>query len=289
MGTICSSIFNKSYVHFRFTDKIVTHPQLGELMVVQDDITGNLLHGIKVDTDTLVIKDQALLERHQLLTHGNVLRFEGFKKLTNNEYVALFESYECTLEEEIQRRKAKNKPFTEQEILGILQNVTAALTYFQNKDIYHGQVTSENILKKGDEYKLLDLVLFEKHASTYQLVRENPDESKVRLLSPELKDALANQEASPNFKKYKQDIYSLGIIVLDAMILEVNDSISNSDKFKQATRFYSEFLIEVVTKMVQESELLRIEAATCNKIVENMYYGFTVTENSEQVYSEIDF
>jgi len=251
-------------------------------MVVQDDITGNLVYGVKVDTDTLVIKDQALLERHQLLTHGNVLRFEGFKKLTNNEYVALYESYECTFEEEIQRRRAKNARFTEQEILGILQNVTAALTYFQNKDIYHGQVTSENILKKGDEYKLLDLVLFEKHSSTYQLALENPDESKIRLLSPELKEALANHESNPNFKKYKQDIYSLGIIILDAMILEVNDTYSISDKFKQATRFYSEFLIEVVTKMVQESELLRIEAATCNKIVENMYYGFTVTENSEQ-------
>jgi len=251
-------------------------------MVVQDDITGNLVYGIKVDTDTLVIKDQALLERHQLLTHSNVLRFEGFKKLTNNEYIALYESYECTFEEEIQKRRVKNARFTEQEILGILQNVTAALTYFQNKDIYHGQVTSENILKKGDEYKLLDLVLFEKHSSTYQIALGNPDESKVRLLSPELKEALANHESNPIFKKYKQDIYSLGIIILDAMILEVNDTYSISDKFKQATRFYSEFLIEVVTKMVQESELLRIEAATCNKIVENMYYGFTVTENSEQ-------
>jgi len=283
MGTICSSIFNKSYVHYSQTDKVVSHPVLKEFLVFQDVITGNLVFGKEINLNNLKIEDPARLERHQLFAHANVIKFEGFKKNDEVNYLALFESYESTLQQEIQERCAKNSKFTENEILGVLQSATAALAYFQKKDIFYGQLRPENLVKKGDEYKLLDMVIFNETKTTYEQIIDGDNEVSHRFLSPELNEALSNGVASPEYEKYKQDIYSLGIIILDAMTLNADASVSISEQFEKASARYSQPLLDLVRQILDNDVKKRMDAVSCNRIVENMYYGFPISDESDPV------
>jgi len=282
MGTICSSIFNKSYVHYTQTDKVISHPVIKEFLVFQDVITGNLVFGKEIILNHLKIQDPERLERHQLFAHANVIKFEGFKKNDEVNYLALFESYESTLEQEIQERCAKNLKFTENEILAIFQSVSAALSYFQKKDIYYGQTRPENIVKKGDEYKVLDMIIFNQTKTTYeQLFEGNSNETSHRFLSPELGKALSQEITTPQFEKYKQDIYSLGVIILDAMSLNTSSDIP--EKIQIAASRYSPQLLDLVRQTMETDIKKRIDAVSCNRVVENLYYGFPISDETDPV------
>lgn len=102
----------------------------------------------------------------------------------------------------------------------------------------------------------------------------------MRLLSPELMKALDNNDMDPEYEEFKQDIYALGVIILDAIVLDT--AIALPRKFQLAAD-YSKSLMQVLNQMVEVNPFERIDAVSCSKVIENIYYGFPMSDETGPV------
>jgi len=261
----------RSFSDYQRTNKSIFHPILGEFLLVQNHATGDVIIQKKVHVNQLEGANQTLLRTNLLLSHPNIIRFEGYEKNTSSEYFTYFENFECTLKQEIQNRALSNTRFTEKEIISLLRNISSTLAHLQGNRIVHGQIRSETIVKVGSEYKLLNMILFGNYKSTYQQALEEMRKTQIRHLSPQLQDALFNKIVDPVHEGYKDDVYALGVVILDVMTLSLDSAMPVTEKLKQATQIYSKSLISLINKMMENIMSLRLDCIACNTVIENMY------------------
>jgi len=270
MGELLSKS-SRSFADYQRTDKIIYHPILGEFLQLQNRDTGDVVIQKKVNQSQLEGANQTLVRTNLLLSHPNIIRFEGYEKSTNSQYLTYFENFDHPLKQEIQMRATSNTRFTEKEIISLLRNISSALSHLQGNRIVHGQIRSETIVKVGSEYKLLNMILFGNSKSTYQQALEEMRKTQIRHLSPQLQDALFNQIVDPVHEGYKDDVYALGVVILDVMTLTVDSAVPVAEKLKRATEIYSKSLISLTNKMLESIMSLRLDCIACNTVIENMY------------------
>ena len=262
---------SRSFEKFSPTNKNIYHPFLGEFPLLQNNETGETIIQKKIDINQLG-GNKSILRTHLFLSHPNIIKFEGYEKQAkDNEYSIFFESFDCTFKQEIQRRASTNTRFTEKELIAFLRSISSALAYLQGNRLIHGQIRTETIVRSNSQYKILNLNIFGNYKSTYQQALEEMRKTQIRLLSPQLQEALFNKIVDPVHEGYKDDVYALGVVVLDAMTLSVETGIPVAEKLARATQIYSKGLISLINKMLENIMSLRLDCIACNTIIENMY------------------
>jgi serine/threonine protein kinase len=61
------------------------------------------------------------------------------------------------LDEEIDERIKRGKKFTEKEIISIFKQMVSVLSCLQKMNIAHRDIKPQNIVKHGENYKIIDL------------------------------------------------------------------------------------------------------------------------------------
>ena len=279
MGDLLSKS-TRSFSEYQPTNKTVSHPILGAFPVFQDPNTNNRILQKKINPNQIDSAKKQVLRANLLLSHPNISKFEGYDELSDNECLVFFEYFDFTLKAEIQKKASEKTRFTEEELVQFIRNTSAGLAYLEEKRMVHGQIRVENIVKVGQQYKLLNMTTFGNYKSTYHQALEEMRRTQIRLLSPQLQDALHNKIVDPVHEGYKDDVYALGVVVLDMMALCTDSSIPVADKLKKATEIYSKPLINFVKKMLEHIMSLRFDCISCNRYIEEVYVGMGQNRNS---------
>lgn len=166
------------------------------------------------------------------LLHPNLLKVLGYNSKKEDLFCAdffkislFFESFETDLEKEIYRRHEANAPFTETELRCLLDSVIAAGAFLQTNQVHHGDIRPFNIfITKNREYKLCDNSLFHSVYNPAYFGLVEGLEAKSHFPSPQIfKHYNARQGKATDFNAYKNDVYGLGVSVLNAATLEKVD------------------------------------------------------------------
>jgi len=272
MGDLLSKS-TRSFSQYQPTNHTVSHPILGSFPVFQDPSSGSLILQRKINPNQIDSAKKQLLRANLLLNHPNISKFEGYDELSNNECLVFFEYFDCTLKAEIQKKSSEKTRFTEDELVHFIRNASAGLAYLEEKRMVHGQIRVENVVKVGQQYKLLNMTTFGNYKSTYHQALEEMRRTQIRLLSPQLQDALNNKIVDPVHEGYKDDVYALGVVVLDMMTLCTDSGMPVADKLKKASEVYSKPLINFVKKMLEHIMSLRFDCISCNRYIEEIYVG----------------
>jgi len=272
MGDLLSKS-TRSFSQYQPTNHTVSHPILGSFPVFQDPSSGSLILQRKINPNQIDSAKKQLLRANLLLNHPNISKFEGYDELSNNECLVFFEYFDCTLKAEIQKKSSEKTRFTEDELVHFIRNASAGLAYLEEKRMVHGQIRVENIVRVGQQYKLLNMTTFGNYKSTYHQALEEMRRTQIRLLSPQLQDALNNKIVDPVHEGYKDDVYALGVVVLDMMTLCTDSGMPVADKLKKASEVYSKPLINFVKKMLEHIMSLRFDCISCNRYIEEIYVG----------------
>ena len=192
----------------------------------------------------------------------------------------LMEAAICDWEMEIISRKKRNKYYTEEELLYILNNLVGTLAYLQQKNISHRDLKPQNILYFGNnEYKICDFGEAKLNEDKQYKIKEkesnfNFDDSKQTIRGTELymspilfKAVKFKPNSLTTYNSFKSDVFSLGLCFLNASCLDttiiykireildmqkiiniVNDYLSNR---------YSQNYINLLLYMIQIDEKYR--------------------------------
>ncbi|MDB2562566.1 Sel1-like repeat-containing protein kinase family protein [Sulfurimonas sp.] len=114
------------------------------------------------------------------------------KKMGGQFYLLMDYTNELSLEKLI-----KKEIYSEEKAQSILFRMLDSLEYLKTKKIIHGNVKAENIMKKGNEYYLIDFDIAKIHSSMKTVHIQSDDD----FTAPEIYEGIQD---------YASDIYSLG-------------------------------------------------------------------------------
>lgn len=135
---------------------------------------------------------------------------------------ALFEFTERTLENEISERNIQKRRFQEKELWSILASCIVGLSHLQKHAIKHQALRSSTILISQEGIiKIFDPIATgcQNNYDTLIGKRSTPH----IYLSPELADALQLEAGQPHVHAYKSDIWTMGMIILEAGLAQYQD------------------------------------------------------------------
>lgn len=163
--------------------------------------------------------------------------------------LVLFEYFEMTLKDEIQRRKSKKLYFSDKDILNLIDCVLSALILFDQKSIDHEDVCPSTIyLTPNQIYKLNDIQFLTEGLNAYKKFFMGAKEPNECYLSQELLNNLKHRCLVPeNYIKQKSDVFSLGMTVLEAATLKSMKDCYDFDEFKLKTENISSYIEELRT------------------------------------------
>lgn len=244
---------------FNSTLKKLHHPTLGEFEVLQNS------HREKILQTTLPLKN---LKHYETINSNNIITL----KATNNQENIICEYFDITLQEELQQRIQTNKKYTQQEILHFLQNTSSAIAHLQQYRLVHGAIKCANIVKVGQEYKLLHPALFKelKAPIDEKLHKISLDNNKT-IITPDMLRAYHREIIDPVHEDHKDDVYALGLVVLDMMALHMEAPVPILKKLEQISFTYTPRLVRLVKKMLEDVLTLRIDPIACNLYVEKIH------------------
>ena len=210
--------------------------------------------------------------------HDNILNIHGICiRVYDSTTFALFvlmDLGERDWEVEINKRFKERNYYTEEELIHILRQLTSALVYLQKREIAHRDIKPENIILFHDNdnnneiiYKICDF------GEAKEKIKVNSKHKSIRgtdyYMSPILFKGLIKEEKFVRDNAYKSDVFSLGICMIIACILDFNfinkiRNIEEQDKMDKIIREnlenrYSNKLIQVLLKMVIYCEKDRID------------------------------
>ena len=178
--------------------------------------------------------------------------------------IIVMEAASSSLEIIIKLRRENNLPYTESQILYILREILKPLSKMHEKNIAHCDIKSENIVlvvknSEGSEffYKLID----------FEGVNKDDNDESIPTFtffyaSPETLSTLWLNSKKYPLNRVKSDIYSLGIVVLEMLDVDIPSIIQdNVDKIwltraqeilKKAESLKSDYKIlgEILPKML---------------------------------------
>ena len=221
--------------------------------------------------------------------HENILDVYGISVVISEENLfflyALMDLGECDWEQEVEKRKNSQRYYTEMELISILKQLVSALAFLQKRNIAHRDIKLENILlfpKKVQNsripekiYKICDF------GEAKKRIKYNTIHNTVRgtdyYMSPELLEGLNNQKDYVKNNPHKSDVFSLGCCMIIAATLDYEfiDYIRNTNKQEEINEviksslinYYSEKLINIMSKMVVYDEKQRIDFIDLERLI----------------------
>lgn len=239
--------------------KHVLHPFLGEFQVLENP------QGIKILQKTLCLENTST--RYEAVTSPYIIQL---KALTPTDIRC--EYFDMTLQEELQQRIQSNQKYTQQEILRFLQNISSALAHLQEHKLVYGAIKCANIVKVGQEYKLLHPVFMEElKAPVTEKLPKISLQNNTKIITPDMLRAYHREIIDPVHEDFKDDVYALGLVALDMMALHLEVPVPIPKKLEQISFAYTPHLIRLVKKMLEDVLTLRIDPIACNLYVEKIY------------------
>ncbi|CAD8101105.1 unnamed protein product [Paramecium sonneborni] len=179
------------------------------------------------------------------------------KELCGNFYRIqwIYEFHSHTLQDNILHRKKKELPFSEIEIINLLETILQGFQILKSVSIRHGYLQPKHIIQKtkSQNYCISDIKFITK-MTEYQEALQNIDSIQQCFLSPELLKELqkGNQE---NSSYEKNEIFSIGLILLNCMLLEYPE-IYDLQNFAIKQQKLQEYL-NIVQQRYQSAQIVR--------------------------------
>ena len=249
------------------TSEVIHHPVLGAFSVIQNPQGQKLL---RKHLPTLNL-DVAEYDRYLTIEYPRILEFKAIMPNTTSGYSIYSEYFNGTLREEIEQRFLNKTPYTELEILSILQNISSSLSFLQFIKIYHGGIKSSSVVNCNGDYKVLNPALFKASTQEHTKFKPNLPNSKTRIITPEIRNAFYREAIDSVHENYKDDVYGLGLIALDLMTLQVDPSIPIEKRLERSSFSYSSTLVKFVKKMLENVLTLRLDPVACNSYIEQIH------------------
>jgi len=265
--------FLQTLPNYHPTHETISHPTLGSFIVLQDNQGTKVLQK-HIPFEQVLSIDTALFDQYENLSYNRIIQLKGFTEELNKQkpgYQVYYEFFNETLKDEIERKASEGSHYSELEILKILQNISSSLSYMQAAKIHHGDIKSVNIVKAGNEYKVLNPALFGKTQVLPQVPRPNFPKNYTRIMTPDIRHALHRDVLDSVHEDYKDDVYGMGLVALDLMTLRVEPSIPVQKRLEQANFFYSNTLVRFVRKMLEDVLSLRLDPVSCNAYIEDIH------------------
>ena len=204
--------------------------------------------------------------------HPNIMKIYGIciRMLDQTTYAlyVLMELSRCDWDKEIKMHLMKKIKYTENELINILRQLTAALLFMQQSaKISHRDIKPQNVLLFEDGiYKIADFGEAKEAKISKQV---NTLRGTELYMSPALYSGLKNERNDVNHDPYKSDVFSLGFCFLYAAVLDLEllyqlRDINNSKKLneilqKQLKGKYSQTFINVLSHMMEIEESERFD------------------------------
>ena len=214
--------------------------------------------------------------------HKNILSILGISKkiLDDTTYCMyiLMEVAKTDWEKEINERQMKNKFYSEDELINILNQLTSALVYLQKNNISHRDIKAQNILVfENNIYKIADF------GEAKQFKRKNDILSTLRgtelYMSPLLFNGLQKRIFDIKHNPFKSDVFSLGMCLLFASTLRIKNLCKIRDcvddvklqiyLMKVVSQKYSLKFVKLLNQMLCNREESRPDFYELENILEN--------------------
>ena len=215
----------------------------------------------------------------------------GFIKILGDKFIPLYD-YKCYCnyyiimelgerdwEKEIQLRFLHQKYYSEYELIQIIYQLVKTLSLMQRYNVSHRDIKPQNILIINGIYKICDFGearIIDGNGLVIQHVR-----GSQLYMSPILFYAYNHNVSQVLHNTYKSDVFSLGMCILLAATLsgytlydirEIID-INTITKiiFNTLNKRYSKNIINLIIKMLQIDENLRMDFIELEKFISNIF------------------
>ncbi|EGR27196.1 protein kinase domain protein [Ichthyophthirius multifiliis] len=239
----------------------------------------------------------AELKFRSLLDHPNIVKLLNFNSQQNNEFCSsfykiclLYEYYFNDLKTEISERRRVRIPYTEGELLYLLQSLASAILYLKSKNVTHGDIRPYNVLLNDiGQVKLGELYIQSQNMSNYSLLLTGQTDDCY--ISPQLLEHLKRFNQTPTYDASKNEVFSLGMTLLEASTLDnVSASCYNKEQYtlnsekinsllSQVRLQYSNNFYQILQKMILEQQLDRISIEQLNSELESQWVRNNAARN----------
>lgn len=238
----------------------IKDPRFGQILLMSNS-TGD--HHVFIKERELDYSDSQFdeIKFRSQLSNPFLLEIYGFKRATaENRIQVYFEAFESDLEKDIQKAIADKTPISEEKLETMLHCTLNVLAFLQENCVPHQSITPANILRTGFTYKLHENSII---ACTPSLYDQALKGQNLRYLAPELLVEVAKSNPTPpKHNSFRSDVYSLGICLLDAGVLDFGESTlvdrstlqiireNLDERIKRFKQLYSPHLASVIEEMV---------------------------------------
>lgn len=224
--------FEKKYTDSRFGEIKLLREKSTKIQVFQKDISCNTQ--LEYELISKEIKERSTY------SHPNLLKVLGFVSKKEDMFCAdffkislFYESFEEDLEQAIFKRQKTNDYFQEVELWYIFDSIVSVLAFLQDNKLYHGDIRPFNVfINAAQEYKIHDPALFRANFQPGYFGLLETLEDRSHYPSPQLFKVLKGENVSEKFNKTKNDVYGLGLTLLEAAHLKKCEGIYNWDNFE---------------------------------------------------------
>ena len=216
--------------------------------------------------------------------HNGLIKLYGDKciprqKIDEFFYYVIMELAETDLEKEINKRKAYNRFYSEEELLNFILQMVKTLSLMEKNSITHRDVKPQNILLTKGLYKLCDF------GETKIISGVGPILQAVRgselYMSPILFYAYNRNVPNVLHNTYKSDVFSLGMCALLVASLTVRPLCDIREIKNMVTietiiinslvNRYSKKMINLILKMLEIDENLRMDFIQLEEYISNVW------------------
>ena len=191
--------------------------------------------------------------------HPSLLSLQDIRKISESDYDVYFEAFHCTLREEIIQRAARQDSYSNTEIYEIMNQVCSALQHYQQKYIAHRKITTDAIFKtSAGQYKTIHPYLLGLEATNAGEVMLDNRSDAVRFLPLNLASK-AMQSIAVRTDMYKDDVFALGISILDACDLREGTRLPEQ-RLRHLSNRYSAAVISILEVMLKVDEEQRSDS-----------------------------
>ena len=203
---------------------------------------------------------------------------DSYNKI-NNEffYYEIMELAERDWEKDIRKRYNSSNYYEEKELINILMQLTKALSSLQQHHITHRDIKLQNILIKGNKYKICDFG--ESRTLNQKGILIQPIRGSELFMSPILFFGLNKKKKQVTHNTYKSDVFSLGMCMLFAAKLNSDclydiREITDMNKIRKILndylgKMYSSSFIEILITMLEINEKKRPDFIQLEKIIDS--------------------
>ena len=260
------------------TQDYTEDPRFGPIALLQhkEDPSLKLLSKEKFSTNLPDCERDIYQARDRIqLIHPCLLKMVDYsaKMLQNDEETEFlvsgyYEYPENDLKSEIANRAEQQNYFTENDLLRMIEDVLDCLAFLQEGKMVHGDVRPIYVefVEEG-RIRLLDRMGDPNPPNQVQV--KNMKKKKNLYMSPTLFKCLAQRESKVRHNPYKSDVFSLGVVILEAGLLHsvqdiydmenrdinIDLLLSHLDEF--CTVYDNELIKEVICLLLDLEEKLR--------------------------------